>query len=184
VQGGVDGVGKVVRVDDEGATRRLWIKPPERFLPLVVAKGQIAVDGVSLTVAEVSRDRFCVVLIPVTLRATALAGLAAGDRVNLESDLLTRLVRRRPSDAGRAVSQVVAALPWAGRVAGGRGVQKAVAQLASGGAVVVWDPEREGEGDVVFAGARASVIMAGSCRGGPFGGSRVLVAGACGRRVW
>ncbi|MGP3919294.1 riboflavin synthase [Nonomuraea sp. 10N515B] len=153
VQGAVDGVGKVVRVDDEGGTRRLWIKPPERFLPLVVPKGQIAVDGVSLTVAEVSRDRFSVALIPMTLEATTLAELSAGDRVNLESDLLARLVRRWPSDPGRAVGEVVAALPWAGRVSGGQGVQKALAQLASGGAVVIWDPDREGEGDVIFAGA-------------------------------
>ncbi|WP_312887899.1 3,4-dihydroxy-2-butanone-4-phosphate synthase [Nonomuraea rhodomycinica] len=111
----MDAVGKVVRVDDDGAARRVWIKPPERLLGLVVAKGQIAVDGVSLTVAEVSRDRFCVALIPVTLGSTALAGLAAGDRVNLESDLVVRLVRRWPSEAGPAVSE--AALPWAGRVA-------------------------------------------------------------------
>ncbi|MGP3957044.1 riboflavin synthase [Nonomuraea sp. 3N208] len=154
VQGAVDAVGKVVRVDDEETSRRLWIKPPERFLPLVVPKGQIAVDGVSLTVAEVSRDRFSVALIPATLQATALAELSAGDRVNLEPDLLTRLVRRWPSDPGRAVTEVVAALPWAGRVSGGAGVQKALAQLASGGAVVIWDPDREGEGDVVFAGVR------------------------------
>lgn len=154
VQGAVDGVGKVVRVDDEDATRRLWIKPPERFLPMVVPKGQIAVDGVSLTVAEVSRDRFSVALVPATLQATALSELSPGDRVNLEPDLLTRLVRRWPSDPGRAVTEVVAALPWAGRVSGGPGVQKVLAQLASGGAVVIWDPDREGEGDVVFAGAR------------------------------
>ncbi|RVX39941.1 riboflavin synthase alpha chain [Nonomuraea polychroma] len=154
VQGAVDAVGKVVRVDDEAGARRVWIKPPERFLPLVVPKGQIAVDGVSLTVAEVSRDRFSVALIPATLQATALSELSAGDRVNLEPDLLTRLVRRWPSDPGQAVTEVVAALPWAGRVSGGQGVQKAVTQLASGGAVVIWDPDREGEGDVVFAGAR------------------------------
>ncbi|MET8144603.1 riboflavin synthase [Sphaerisporangium sp. NPDC005288] len=154
VQGAVNAVGKVVRVDDEGATRRLWIKPPERFLPLVVPKGQIAVDGVSLTVAEASRDRFSVALIPTTLQATALSELSAGDRVNLEPDLLTRLVRRWPSNPGQAVTEVIAALPWAGRVSGGQGVQKAVTQLASGGAVVIWDPDREGEGDVVFAGAR------------------------------
>ncbi|WP_433176245.1 riboflavin synthase [Actinoallomurus sp. CA-150999] len=154
VQGDVDAVGKVVRVDDEGPTRRLWIKPPERFLSLIVAKGQVAVDGVSLTIAEVARDRFSVVLIPLTLRATTLSDLSAGDRVNLEPDLVTRLTRCRPYDPVRAVSQVVAALPWAGRLTGAGGVQKAVAQLASGGAVLIWDPDREGEGDVVFAGVR------------------------------
>ncbi|MCE6995269.1 riboflavin synthase [Saccharothrix sp. S26] len=153
VQGNVDAVGKVVRVDDETTARRLWIKPPERFLPLVVPKGQIAVDGVSLTVADVSRDRFSVALVPVTVENTTLGDLAAGDRVNLEPDLVTRLARRWPADPGRAVTEAVAALPWAGRRSGARGVQEAVAQLAAGGAVVVWDPDLEGEGDVVFAGA-------------------------------
>lgn len=154
VQGDVDAVGKVARVDDEGTARRLWIKPPERFLALIVAKGQVAVDGVSLTVAEVSRDRFSVVLIPSTLRATTLADLSAGDRVNLEPDLVTRLTRCGPHDPREAVARVVAALPWAGRLRGANGVQKAVAQFAAGGAVLIWDPDREAEGDVVFAGAR------------------------------
>ncbi|MBB5781936.1 riboflavin synthase [Nonomuraea jabiensis] len=154
VQGNVDAVGKIVRIDDEGVARRLWIKPPERFLPLVVAKGQIAIDGVSLTVAEVSRDRFSVALIPLTLRATTLSELSVGDRVNLEPDLVVRLVRRRVPDLARSVTEAVATLPWAGRLSGGRGVEQALAQLAAGGAVMIWDPDREGEGDVVFAGAR------------------------------
>jgi 3,4-dihydroxy 2-butanone 4-phosphate synthase len=153
VQGDVDAVGKVVRIDDEETARRIWIKPPERFAGLVVAKGQIAVDGVSLTVAEVARDRFSVVLVPLTLRATTLSGLCTGDRVNLEPDLVTRLARRRPADTARALTDVVAALPWAGHLSGRRGAQKAVAQLAAGGAVMVWDPVLEAEGDVVFAGA-------------------------------
>ncbi|MGW0201311.1 riboflavin synthase [Nonomuraea sp. NPDC003201] len=154
VQGNVDAVGKIVRIDDEGVARRLWIKPPERFLSLVVAKGQIAVDGVSLTVAEVARDRFSVALIPLTLQATTLSELSVGDRVNLEPDLVVRLARRRLPDLAKSVTEVVAALPWAGRLSGARGVQQALTQLAAGGAVVIWDPEREGEGDVVFAGAR------------------------------
>jgi 3,4-dihydroxy 2-butanone 4-phosphate synthase/3,4-dihydroxy 2-butanone 4-phosphate synthase/GTP cyclohydrolase II len=154
VQGDVEAVGKVVRIDDDATMRRVWIKPPERFQSLTMAKAQIAVDGVSLTVAEVARDRFAVALVPLTLRATTLAGLAVGDRVNLEPDLLARLARRWPCDPGRAVTEVVAALPWAGRVTGAQGVQQAVAQIAAGGAVVLWDPDREGEGDVVFAGAR------------------------------
>ena len=154
VQGNVDAVGKVVRIDDEGAARRVWIKPPERFLPLIVPKGQIAVDGVSLTVAEVSRDRFSVALIPLTLQATTLSERSVGDRVNLEPDLVIRLARRRLPELAQAVTDVVAALPWGGRLSGGRGVQQALAQLAAGGAVVLWDPERESEGDVVFAGTR------------------------------
>ena len=69
-----------------------WIRLPDRFLRRVVAKGSIAVDGASLTVAEVLQDRFSVVLIPVTMRQTTLGSLAPRDRVNLESDLLGRLI--------------------------------------------------------------------------------------------
>src|SRR5690606_453721 len=83
VQGHVDAVGKVVRVDEEPSGRRVWIRPPERFLEAVVAKGSVAVDGVSLTIAERSRDRFSVALVPTTLSATTLGALAPGARVNL-----------------------------------------------------------------------------------------------------
>jgi riboflavin synthase alpha subunit len=71
VQGHVDAVAKVVRVTDEPLGRRVWLRPPARFLEMLVAKGSVAVDGVSLTVAEVQRDLFCVALVPVTLASTA-----------------------------------------------------------------------------------------------------------------
>jgi 3,4-dihydroxy 2-butanone 4-phosphate synthase/3,4-dihydroxy 2-butanone 4-phosphate synthase/GTP cyclohydrolase II len=65
----------------------VWIRPPKRFLDEIVAKGFVAVEGVSLTVAELLADRFSVALIPTTLRETTLADLRPGDRVSLESDL-------------------------------------------------------------------------------------------------
>jgi 3,4-dihydroxy 2-butanone 4-phosphate synthase len=95
VQGYVDAVGKVVRVDEEGASWRVWIRPPERLLDQLTAKSAIAVDGVSMTVADVLKDRFSIVLLPVTRTATTLACLSAGSRVNLELDLVSRLVARR-----------------------------------------------------------------------------------------
>jgi 3,4-dihydroxy 2-butanone 4-phosphate synthase len=153
VQGHVDSVGKVAAVDIQGAARRLWIRPSARVMPRVTAKGPIAVDGVSLAVVEVARDRFSVVLIPATLEQTTLGVLTAGDRVNLESDQLGRLAAGRPATASADVARVVSSLGWAGRVSGRAGAQKAVAQLAAGGGVMVWDPDREGEGDVIFAGA-------------------------------
>ncbi len=156
VQGHVDGIGKVAGVDEAGPGRRLWIRPPDRFLPRVAAKGSIAVDGVSLTVAEVLRDRFSVVLIPATLRQTTLDDLAAGDRVNLESDIVARLALARPASSGADVARAVASLGWAGHVGGRTGVEKAVTQLAAGGGVVIWDEDREVEGDVIFAGAAIS----------------------------
>ena len=64
VQGYVDAVGKVVRVDRRGGCARVWIRPPARLLETLVGKSPIAVDGVSVTVAEVQRDRFSVVLLP------------------------------------------------------------------------------------------------------------------------
>lgn len=152
VQGHVDAVGKVVRVAAEGGGRRVWIRPPERFLREVAPKGSVAVDGVSLTVAEVSRDRFAVALVPSTLSQTTLGALETGDRVNLEADLLARLAREHEGAAQRALSRVVAQLPWAGLVEGRLGVEKAVRQIAAGGSVLVWDPDREAEGDLITAG--------------------------------
>jgi riboflavin synthase alpha subunit len=156
VQGHVDAVGKVAGMDRQGAARRVWIRPPARFLPRVAAKGSIAVDGVSLAVAELVRDRFSVVLIPATLERTTLGRLAAGDRVNLESDLVARLAAARPAAASVDVARAVGSLGWAGHISGRTGAEKAVAQLAAGGGVMVWDPDREAEGDVIFAGAAIS----------------------------
>jgi 3,4-dihydroxy 2-butanone 4-phosphate synthase/3,4-dihydroxy 2-butanone 4-phosphate synthase/GTP cyclohydrolase II len=153
VQGHVDAVGKVVGRGDEAPGRRLWIRPPRRFLDGLVAKGSVALDGVSLTVAEVVRDRFSVALIPATLADTTLAALEEGDRVNLESDVVGLVARRWPESPTAALAAVVGALPWAGRLEGRVAIDKAVAQIAAGGGVVVWDPDLEGEGDVIFAGA-------------------------------
>lgn len=171
VHGHVDAVGKIAGIDSQGTSRRVWIRPAARFLPRVAAKGCIAVDGVGLTVAEVVRDRFSVVLIPATLEQTTLAGLAAGDRVNLESDLAARLALAGPASATADVARAAGSLGWAGHVSGRTGAEKAVAQLAAGGGVMVWDPDREAEGDVIFAGAairpQAFAFLLTRCCGHP-----------------
>jgi len=154
VQGHVDAMGKVTLAEEEArGTRRVWIRPPRRFLDDIVAKGFIALDGVSVTVAEIVRDRFSVAVIPITQRETTLARLHPEDRVNLEADLLVKSARELHAAARLVGSRSLAALPWAGELRGPAGVEKAAAQLASGGAVVIYDPDREGEADVVFAGA-------------------------------
>ena len=94
VQGHVDGVGEVVAVGDEGFSRRVWIEPPPELLRYVVSKGSIAVAGVSLTVAEVTDDRFAVALIPETLERTTLGTAAPGDRINIEVDVLAKHVEK------------------------------------------------------------------------------------------
>jgi 3,4-dihydroxy 2-butanone 4-phosphate synthase/3,4-dihydroxy 2-butanone 4-phosphate synthase/GTP cyclohydrolase II len=154
VQGHVEAVGKVMLAEEEaGGTRRVWIRPPRRFLGGIVAKGFITLDGVSVTAAEVVRDRFSVALIPITLRETTLGHLLPGDRVNLEADLFVKSARDLHAAARLVASRALAALPWSGELRGSAGVQKAAAQLAAGGAVVIYDPDREGEADVVFAAA-------------------------------
>ena len=95
VQGHVDGVGTVAAVRDDGLARVLSIaEDAPGLLRYVVHKGSIAVDGVSLTVARIDERGFDVSLIPETLASTTLGALAAGDVVNIETDILARHVER------------------------------------------------------------------------------------------
>ena len=104
VQGHADAVGKITLVDEEPlGGRRLWIRPPRRFLDDVIAKASITVDGVSLTIAEVIRDRFSVALIPHTLISTTLGDLSVDDGVNLEADLFVKSAHEL-HDAARLVA--------------------------------------------------------------------------------
>jgi riboflavin synthase len=90
VQGHVDGVGRVRRVDSEG----LEIEAPPAVLRYCVEKGSIAVEGVSLTIAGLAEDAFTVALVPHTRAATTLGVLAPGAEVNLEADLMAKHVER------------------------------------------------------------------------------------------
>jgi riboflavin synthase len=93
VQGHVDGVGTLLAIAVEGdfAVYR-WSHPPE-YADLIVDKGSIAVDGVSLTVVEPDGTTFGAALIPETLRRTNLGDAGVGDRVNLEFDMIAKYVR-------------------------------------------------------------------------------------------
>ncbi len=102
VQGHVDGTAEVLTVTDGSAWRVVRFTLPADLAPLVASKGSIAVDGVSLTVSDVGEDWFEVSLIPETLTATTLGGLAPGARVNLETDILARHVQRMLQFAGAA----------------------------------------------------------------------------------
>ncbi|HVM16348.1 MAG TPA: riboflavin synthase, partial [Gaiellaceae bacterium] len=94
VQGHVDGVGRVRSADREGEGARLWIEAPPEVLRYCVEKGSIAVEGVSLTVAELAEDAFAVALVPHTLAETTLGALRPGAEVNLEADVLAKYVER------------------------------------------------------------------------------------------
>jgi riboflavin synthase len=94
VQGHVDGVGHVESIDREGEWVTMWFRVPERLAELMVAKGSVAVDGISLTVVKVDRDRFSVALIPHTLSVTTLGVRQTGDAVNIETDILGKYVQK------------------------------------------------------------------------------------------
>jgi riboflavin synthase len=94
VQGHVDAVGRVRSLEPEDESRRVWVDAPESVVRYCLEKGSIAVDGVSLTVAALDDDGFEVALIPHTLEVTTLGRLGPGDRVNLETDVLAKVVER------------------------------------------------------------------------------------------
>jgi riboflavin synthase len=94
VQGHVDAVGRVRSVTPEGDGRRVWVDAPETVVRYCIEKGSIAVDGASLTIAAFDDDGFEVALIPHTLAVTTLGSLEPGDEVNLEADVLGKVVER------------------------------------------------------------------------------------------
>jgi riboflavin synthase len=95
VTGHVDACQRVVAAEEEGADLKLVIALEAERAGWLVHKGSIAVNGVSLTIAEVAEDSFTIWLIPHTRQETNLGGLKAGDSVHLEYDLLAKLVARQ-----------------------------------------------------------------------------------------
>ena len=90
VQGHVDGTATVSRIEADGASRRIWFEVDPGLHRYLIAKGSVAVDGVSLTVVEVRGTAFEVMLIPHTLAQTTLGRLHRGDRVNVEIDMMAK----------------------------------------------------------------------------------------------
>jgi len=105
VTGHVDGVGEVVEISPQGDSRRIAFAVGRELAPYLAPKGSITVDGVSLTVNEVTDKpdgtcHFSVNIIPHTAEVTTLGALAQGDRVNLEIDVLARYLQRMQSLRG------------------------------------------------------------------------------------
>jgi len=94
VSGHVDGRGTVRGLRPAGGDLRVEIVPPSEVYLNLVEQGSVACDGISLTVAELLPDAFAVHLIPTTLRETVWGGLSEGDAVNLEADMVCKIVRR------------------------------------------------------------------------------------------
>ncbi len=94
VQGHVDTVGEVIAVEPEGEGLRLTFQVDPCYDGLLVERGSIAIDGVSLTPFHILRGRFEVAVIPHTLRVTTLQSLRPGDKVNVEFDLLAKYIAK------------------------------------------------------------------------------------------
>jgi riboflavin synthase len=99
VQGHIDGTGRIAERMQEGDWERVWFRCPGELAAQMVSKGSIAVDGVSLTLVDVTADGFSVALIPHTLAQTTLGFKRVGAVVNLETDLLAKYVFKFLSQA-------------------------------------------------------------------------------------
>lgn len=94
VLGHVDGTGRIRSFSEDGDCWWLDLELPEALEPLVISRGSIAVDGISLTVARLAPGSLSIQIVPFTRAHTALAEASAGDRVNLEVDVLGKYVAR------------------------------------------------------------------------------------------
>ena len=94
VSGHIDGTGVISKIQDEQNAKWIFIRAPGDILRLIVQKGSIAIDGISLTVAYLDEESFAVSLIPHTQKETTLAAKKTGDTVNLENDIIAKYTER------------------------------------------------------------------------------------------
>ncbi len=94
VLGHVDGVAQVASIESDGEWVTMWFAVSDDLARLMVTKGSVAVDGISLTIVDIETDRFSVALIPHTLDVTTLGIREVGDRINIETDILGKYVQK------------------------------------------------------------------------------------------
>lgn len=92
VLGHVDGVGIISKIVKQSNQVQLWIKIPKELSKHIIKKGSVTVDGISLTVVDVLKDQFSVSIIPHTMQITNLNYKSAGDKVNIETDILGKYI--------------------------------------------------------------------------------------------
>ncbi|MGI0082240.1 MAG: riboflavin synthase [Nitrosopumilaceae archaeon] len=88
VLGHVDGTGKIIKIEKTPKEIKIWIEIPKKLARHVVRKGSIAIDGISLTLVDVIKNKISVCIIPHTMKITNLGSKKIGDKVNIETDIL------------------------------------------------------------------------------------------------
>lgn len=94
VSGHVDGVSQVVKLEQSGRAWQIWLTLPKALAHYIATKGSVTVDGISLTVNELSSDAFRLTIVPHTAQHTTIATLKVGSKVHLEVDLIARYLER------------------------------------------------------------------------------------------
>jgi riboflavin synthase len=112
VSGHVDGVAKVLAIEDSGNSIDYWLEMPQELAHYIAEKGSVTIDGISLTVNSISDDKFRLTIVPHTTQETIIKHYQAGTRVNLEVDLVARYLERLLSKKTpqQAPSQITEAL--------------------------------------------------------------------------
>ncbi len=94
VQGHVDTVGECIEIKDQGGSWKFSFRFPKKFAKLLIEKGSIAINGISLTAFDVKKSKFSVAIIPYTYEHTSISDLKKGSQVNLEFDLIGKYIQR------------------------------------------------------------------------------------------
>lgn len=110
VSGHVDGTGRIRSKTEIGDAFKIEIEIPEKVMHFLVEKGSVAVDGISLTVVDILRDSFTVVIIPHTTRLTTMGFKGPGDTVNVEVDIIGKYVSRFLNKGGNRDSRLMKTL--------------------------------------------------------------------------
>lgn len=104
VQGHVDTIGTIKEIRNNGNSYDVFVSVDKKFIPFIVPKGSITIDGVSLTVNDVNEDNFRLTIIPHTMKETLFKNYRKGSRVNVETDMFARYVSHIISHQSKASS--------------------------------------------------------------------------------
>ena len=94
VLGHIDGVATITKIEKKPKEVKFWFKVPKKLVKYVVKKGSIALDGISLTVVDAKKDITSVCLIPQTIKVTNFKSKKVGDRLNIETDILGKYIKK------------------------------------------------------------------------------------------